>query len=243
MKGIILAGGNGTRLMPLTKITNKHLLPIYKKPMIYYPLETLIKAGIKDVLIVTGGNSPGDFLKLLGNGKELGLREIHYAYQEGSGGIAEALGFAEDFADSEKIAVVLGDNLFQDNFHQAVESFKRQEKGAKIFLKEVADPNRFGVPVFENNKIITIEEKPKDPKSKYAVSGVYMYDNQVWSVIKNLKPSLRGELEISDVNNFYLKQGTMSYEVLGGWWIDAGTFESMLKATNLAAKNSGMDNG
>lgn len=235
MKGIILAGGNGTRLSPLTKITNKHLLPIYKKPMIYYPLETLVKAGIEDVLVVTGGNNPGDFLKLLGNGKEFGFKEIHYAYQEGSGGIAAALSLAEDFADNEKIIVILGDNIFEDNFKEAVEKFKKQEKGAKIFLKEIQDPKRFGVPVFYSDKIIKIEEKPLMPQSKYAVSGIYMYDSQVWEVIKNLKPSGRGELEISDVNNFYIQQGTMNYEILNGWWIDAGTFDSMLEAANLAA--------
>lgn len=255
MKGIILAGGTGTRLLPITRVTNKLLLPVYKKPMIYYPLETLVKAGVKDILIVTGGNNPGDFLKLLGNGKEFGLREIHYAYQEGSGGIAAALSLAEDFADNGKIIVILGDNLFQDNFEEAVKKFEKQKKGAKIFLKEVKDPERFGVPVFENNspseitrpkgefprsgisrgKIITIEEKPKIPKSKYAVTGIYMYDNQVWEVVKSLKPSARGELEISDVNNFYLEQQTMSYEILRGWWVDAGTFDSMLEAANLVA--------
>lgn len=236
MKGIILAGGNGTRLSPLTKITNKHLLPIYKKPMIYYPLETLIKVGIKDILIVTGGNNPGDFLKLLGNGKEFGLKEIHYTYQEGSGGIAAALSLAEDFADNGKIMVILGDNIFENNFKESVEQFEKENRGAKIFLKEVKDPERFGVPVFDNGKIITIEEKPKDPKSKYAVSGIYMYDNQIWEIIKNLKPSSRGELEISDVNNFYIQQGTINYEILKGSWVDAGTFESMLKAANLVAK-------
>jgi len=236
MKGIILAGGNGTRLTPLTKITNKHLLPIYKKPMIYYPLETLVRAGIRDILIVTGGNNPGDFLKLLGNGREFGLKEIHYTYQEGSGGIAAALSLAEDFADNGKIMVILGDNIFEDNFKESVEQFKKEERGAKIFLKEVKDPERFGVPVFENEKIITIEEKPKIPKSKYAVSGIYMYDNQIWEIIKNLKPSSRGELEISDVNNFYIQQRTINYEILRGSWVDAGTFESMLKAANLVAK-------
>ncbi len=241
MKGIILAGGNGTRLSPLTKIINKNLLPIYKKPMIYYPLETLVKAGIEDILIVTGGNNPVDFLKLLGNGKEFGLREVHYAYQEGSGGIAAALSLAEDFADNEKIVVILGDNLFEDNLKKATDDFQRQKKGAKIFLKKVRDPQRFGVPVFENGKIVKIEEKPANPQSDYAVSGIYMYDNQVWDIIKNLKPSARGELEISDVNNFYLKQETMTYEILNGWWVDAGTFESMLVATNLVAKSNEID--
>jgi len=236
MKGIILAGGSGTRLLPLTRVTNKHLLPIYKKPMIYYPLETLVSAGIKEIMIVTGGNNPGDFLKLLGNGKELGLKELHYAYQEGSGGIAEALGLAEDFADQEKIVVILGDNIFEDNINQYVKSFENQERGAKLFIKKVSSPERFGVPVIKNGKIVKIEEKPKKPKSSYAVTGLYMYDNQVWDVIKNLKPSARGELEITDVNNFYVKQKTVTYEILKGFWTDAGTFDSLFQASVLIFK-------
>ena len=236
MKGIILAGGLGTRLLPLTRVTNKHLLPIYKKPMIYYPLETLVSAGIKEIMIVTGGNNPGDFLKLLGNGKELGLKELHYAYQDGSGGIAEALGLAEDFADQEKIVVILGDNIFEDNINQYVKSFENQERGAKLFFKKVPSPERFGVPVIKNGKIVRIEEKPKRPKSSYAVTGLYMYDNQVWDVIKNLKPSARGELEITDVNNFYVKQKTVTYEILKGFWTDAGTFDSLFQASVLIFK-------
>ncbi|MBU4369900.1 NTP transferase domain-containing protein [Patescibacteria group bacterium] len=235
MKGIILAGGTGTRLLPLTKVTNKHCLAVFKKPMIYYPLETLVNAGIKDVLIVTGGNSPGDFLKLLGNGKEFGLKELHYTYQEGSGGIAEALGLAEDFADNGKVAVILGDNIFEDNISQAVKDFEKQKLGAKLFLKKVPDPERFGVAEIKGKKIINIEEKPKKPKSNYAVTGLYMYNGHVFDVIKTLKPSQRGELEITDVNNFYIKQETATYEVIKGFWSDAGTFESLLRASNLVA--------
>jgi len=236
MKGIILAGGTGSRMFPCTKVTNKHLLPIYNKPMIYYPLETLARARIKDVLIVTGGNSPGDFLKLLGNGKSFGLKELHYTYQEGSGGIAEALGLAEDFADNGRVVVILGDNIFEDNISQAVKDFKKQKLGAKLFLKKVLDPKRFGVAEVKGKKIINIEEKPKKPKSSYAVTGLYMYNGQVFDVIKTLKPSQRGELEITDVNNFYIKQETATYEVVKGFWSDAGTFESLFRATNLIEK-------
>ncbi|MGC9048629.1 MAG: sugar phosphate nucleotidyltransferase [Patescibacteria group bacterium] len=232
MKGVILAGGFGTRLLPCTKVTNKHCLPVYNKPMIYYPLETLVGAGLKEILIVTGGNSPGDFLKLLGNGKEFGLKEIHYTYQEGAGGIAEALGLAEDFADRGKVAVILGDNIFEDDFTQSVQDFERQNWGAKLFLKEVPDPQRFGAAEIKDGKLINIEEKPKKPKSKYAVTGLYMYDSQVWDVIKTLKPSQRGELEITDVNNFYIEKGIVTYEILKGFWSDAGTFESLLNAAN-----------
>lgn len=233
VKGIILAGGTGTRLLPATKVTNKHLLPVYNKPMIYYPLQTLVNAGIKEVMIVTGGNSPGDFLRLLGNGKEFGLRELRYAYQEGAGGIAEALGLAQDFADNQKVVVILGDNIFEDNIGPAVENFRNQEKGARIFLKEVPDANRFGVAEIKNGKIISIEEKPKIPKSNLAVTGIYMYDNYVYEIIKTLKPSDRGELEITDVNNQYIKEGTMEYETLRGWWTDAGIPETLYRATTL----------
>lgn len=235
MKGVILAGGLGTRMLPCTKVTNKHCLPVYNKPMIYYPLETLVKAGIKDILIVTGGNNPGDFLKLLGNGKEFGLKEIHYTYQEGAGGIAEALGLAEDFADQGRVVVILGDNIFEDNISEYVKNFKKQEWGAKLFLKKVSNPQRFGVAEIKNKKIINIEEKPKKPKSKYAVTGLYMYDSQIWDVIKTLKPSSRGELEITDVNNFYVKKNIATYEILNGFWSDAGTFESLLRAANFLA--------
>jgi glucose-1-phosphate thymidylyltransferase len=247
MKGIILAGGLGTRLLPLTRVTNKHLLPIYKKPMIYYPLETLVGAGLKDIMIVTGGESAGDFLKLLRSGREFGLKEIHFAYQEGAGGIADALALAEDFADGEKIVVILGDNIIEDNIKKFVDDFEGQEfeingkkvGGAKIFLKEVSDAERFGVAEIKDRKIIGIEEKPKKPKSKYAVTGLYMYDNQVFDVIRSLKPSERGELEITDVNNFYIKQRTMTYEILKGFWSDAGTFDSLLRASFLVARKQG----
>jgi len=237
MKGIILAGGTGSRLAPCTKITNKHLLPVYDQPMIYYPLNTLIKAGIKDVLIVTGGNHPGDFVKLLGNGKDFALKEIHYTYQEGSGGIAEALSLAEDFADEGKIIVILGDNIFQDDFSQAVDDFKKQKKGAKLFLKEVPDPQRFGVAEVAGDKIVSIEEKPDKPKSNYAVTGLYMYDNQVFEIINSLEPSRRGELEITDVNNFYIKQQTATFEMVKGFWSDTGTFKSLLRSANAVANN------
>ncbi|MBE9531868.1 MAG: NTP transferase domain-containing protein, partial [Proteobacteria bacterium] len=206
MKGIILAGGLGSRLRPLTKVTNKHLLPIYQKPMIYYPIECLLNAGITDILIVTGGNSAGDFLKLLGNGKEFGLKHLNYTYQEGEGGIAEALDLAEHFADGEKICVVLGDNLIEKNISKAVRDFEAMDEGAMIMLKEVADPERFGVPVIDGDKILRIEEKPDKPASNYAVTGIYMYDNAVFDIIKTLEPSARGELEITDVNNAYIEK-------------------------------------
>ncbi|MEW6614380.1 MAG: sugar phosphate nucleotidyltransferase [Thermodesulfobacteriota bacterium] len=236
MKGIVLAGGLGTRLYPLTKVTNKHLLPVHDKPMIYYPIQALVNAGIDDILIVTGGNNAGDFLKLLGNGKEFGLRHINYTYQEGEGGIAAALALAEFFADDNKICIILGDNIIEKNIINAVEAFKKQKDGAKILLKDVPDPERFGVPEIHNDKIIGIEEKPKKPKSRYAVTGIYMYDRTVFDIIKTLKPSDRGELEITDVNNTYIERDKMTYEILDGWWTDAGTFESLLNASNLVAK-------
>ena len=236
MKGVILAGGLGTRLYPLTKVTNKHLLPVYDKPMIYYPIQTLINAGIDDILIVTGGNNAGDFLKLLGNGKEFGLKHINYTYQEGEGGIAEALRLAEFFASGGKVCVVLGDNIIEKNIRRAVKNFQKQKEGAKILLKEVSDPQRFGVPELRGDRIIRIEEKPKEPKSQYAVIGVYLYDNDVFNIIKTLKPSNRGELEITDVNNRYIEKGLMTWDILEGWWTDAGTFESLLRANQLVAK-------
>jgi glucose-1-phosphate thymidylyltransferase len=236
MKGIILAGGLGTRLYPLTKVTNKHLLPVYDKPMIYYPIQTLINAGIDDILIVTGGNNAGDFLRLLGNGKEFGLKHINYTYQEGEGGIAEALGLAEFFAAGEKICVVLGDNIIEKNIRRAVVAFHKQRGGAKILLKEVPDPQRFGVPELRGDQVVRIEEKPKKPKSNYAVIGIYFYDAVVFDIIKTLKPSDRGELEISDVNNGYIKKGLMTWDPLEGWWTDAGTFESLFHANQLVAQ-------
>ncbi len=236
MKGIILAGGLGTRLHPLTKVTNKHLLPVYDKPMIYYPIQTLINAGIDDILIVTGGNNAGDFLKLLGNGKEFGLKHINYTYQEGEGGIAEALGLAEFFASGEKICVVLGDNVIEKNIRKAAENFRKQKEGAKILLKEVPDPHRFGVAEVRGDRIARIEEKPKEPKSKYAVVGIYLFDQEVFDIIKTLKPSDRGELEITDVNNRYIEKDLMTWDILEGWWTDAGTFESLLRANQLVAQ-------
>jgi glucose-1-phosphate thymidylyltransferase len=236
MKGIILAGGLGTRLYPLTKVTNKHLLPVFDKPMIYYPIQTLINAGIDDILIVTGGNNAGDFLKLLGNGKEFGLKHINYTYQEGEGGIAQALGLAEFFAGGDKICVVLGDNIIEKNIRGAVEAFRKQKGGAKILLKEVPDPQRFGVPELQGDRIVRIEEKPSMPKSNYAVVGIYFYDAAVFDIVKTLKPSQRGELEITDVNNRYIEKGLMTFHILEGWWTDAGTFESLLRANQMAAQ-------
>jgi glucose-1-phosphate thymidylyltransferase len=237
MKGIILAGGLGTRMYPLTKITNKHLLPVYDKPMVYYPLQTLINAGIEDILIVTGGTYAGDFLRLLGNGHEFGLKHINYTYQEGEGGIAAALRMAEFFADEDKICVMLGDNIIEKNIREAVKKFDQQKAGAKIMIKKVPDPQRFGVPVLEGDKIVKIEEKPKAPKSPYAVTGIYLYDKTVFDIIKALKPSGRGELEITDVNNVYIERGQLTWEVLDGWWTDAGTFESLLRAGQLVAES------
>ena len=237
MKGVILAGGLGTRLYPLTKVTNKHLLPVYDKPMIYYPIQTLINAGIDDILIVTGGNNAGDFLRLLGNGKEFGLKHINYTYQEGEGGIADALRLAEFFAGSEKICVVLGDNLIENNIRKAANSFQNQTEGAKILLKEVPDPQRFGVPDLAGDRVVRIEEKPKVPKSKYAVIGIYFYDPQVFEFIRTLKPSDRGELEITDVNNWYIERNMMTWDVLEGWWTDAGTLDSLIRASNLVRQS------
>jgi glucose-1-phosphate thymidylyltransferase len=238
MKGVVLAGGLGTRLSPLTRITNKHLLPVYDRPMIYYPIQTLVQAGIEDILIVTGGNSAGDFLKLLRNGVEFGLRHLNYAYQEGEGGIAAALSLAEHFADGGPVCVVLGDNVLEKSISVAVRKFRHQGSGAKILLSQVPDPQRFGVPVLEGERIVRIEEKPSNPKSAYAVIGVYMYDNRVFDITRTLKPSHRGELEITDVNNAYIEAGDMTWDLLDGWWTDAGTFESLLRASNLVAKSA-----
>jgi glucose-1-phosphate thymidylyltransferase len=238
MKGIVLAGGTGSRLFPLTKITNKHLLPIYDKPMIYYPIQTLVDAGIRDILLVTGGRNSGDFLRLLANGKEFGLAHFNYTYQEGEGGIADALGLAEHFADGEKICVILGDNIIQGSIRAAVEEFREQPRGAKIFLKEVEDAERFGVAEIVGNRIAGIEEKPKQPKSHFAVTGIYLYDGTVFDKVRQLVPSKRGELEITDVNNAYIKEGSMTFAHLEGWWTDAGTFDSLLRASNLVAKTN-----
>lgn len=236
MKGVILAGGLGTRLHPLTRITNKHLLPVYKEPMVYYPIKTLINAGIEDIMIVTGGSSAGDFLRLLGNGKEFGLKRLSYSYQEGEGGIAEALSLVEHFADGQPICVVLGDNIVEKNIRSAADDYRRQTAGAKILLKKVDDPHRYGVPTFEEDRVVAIEEKPAEPRSDYAVIGIYFYDQTVFDVIRTLVPSGRGELEITDVNNHYIARGEMTWSELDGWWSDAGTFESLLKASNLVAE-------
>jgi glucose-1-phosphate thymidylyltransferase len=241
MKGVVLAGGLGTRLHPLTKITNKHLLPVYNKPMIFYPIETLIKAGIADIMIVTGGSYAGDFLRLMGNGKEFGLKHINYTYQEGEGGIADALSLAEYFADGEPICVILGDNLIEKNIVRAVEKYRKQKNGAKIILKEVPDPERFGVAGIKKGKLLRIVEKPVKPESNLAVIGIYMYDSTVFDIIKTLKPSNRGELEITDVNNAYIRKGKMTWETLQGWWTDAGTFESLLRA-NVLVSQTGANN-
>jgi glucose-1-phosphate thymidylyltransferase len=235
MKGIILAGGMGSRLYPLTKITNKHLLPVYNKPMIYYPIMTLIEAGIKEIMIISGKGHAGHFLELLGSGKEFGAK-FSYGIQEKPGGIAQALGLCKDFVNEDKVVVVLGDNILEDNIKEAVKDFKKQKTGAKIFLKEVKNPQSYGVAEINNRKIISIEEKPKNPKTNFAVIGVYMYDNKVWDIITRLKPSGRGELEITDVNNFYVEQGTMTFEILKKWWGDGGeSFDSLLKAANIVA--------
>lgn len=233
MKGVILAGGLGTRLHPLTKITNKHLLPVYDRPMIYYPIETMVNAGIEDIMIVTGGKKSGDFLSLLGNGSDFGLKHLNYTYQKGEGGIAEALGLAQHWAAGESICVVLGDNLIENNIAAGVRNFREQKKGAKIMLKEVPDPQRFGVAELRGDKVMNIVEKPTRPTSNLAVIGIYMYDERVFDVIKTLEPSDRGELEITDVNNWYIADGSMTYEVLDGWWTDAGTIESLHRASNL----------
>ena len=233
MKGIVLAGGLGKRLAPLTQVTNKHLLPVYDKPMIYYPIQTLVRAGIHDIMIVTGGNSAGEFLRLLGNGSEFGLKDLYYTYQRGEGGIAEALSLTEHFADAGKIVVILGDNIIEDDITPLVEKFAKQPKGARVCLKKVPDPERFGVPEIKGGKITRIEEKPKKPKSEYAVTGIYMYDEHVFEIIKTLKPSERDELEISDVNNRYIEAGSLEFDVLNGFWTDAGTFDSLLHANQL----------
>ncbi len=238
IKGIILAGGLGTRLNPLTKITNKHLLPIYDQPMIFHPLKRLVEAGIKDILIVTGGQHAGEFLRLLGDGSQFGLKRINYTYQEGEGGIAQALGLARHFARGKRMVVILGDNIFEKSLKPYVDRFRRQKTGARVLLKKVQDPQRFGVAAMKGRRITSIEEKPKKPKSKLAVTGVYMYDERVFDIVKTLKPSRRGELEITDVNNAYVREGALEFDVLSGWWTDSGTFDSLLRANVLVAKQS-----
>lgn len=242
MKGVILAGGLGTRLQPLTTITNKHLLPVYDKPMIFYPLQTLVDAGIEDIMIVTGGSNAGDFLRLLKNGKAFGLKGLRYAYQEGEGGIADALGLAEHFAEGERILVMLGDNIIERNIISAVKKYRGQKEGAKIMLKEVGNPSDYGVAELDGTRVIDIVEKPQEPKTNLAVIGIYMYDNGVFDIIRNLEPSERGELEITDVNNAYIERGNMTYEILEGWWADAGASIEGLLDTNIKVAETGANN-
>ena len=239
MKGVILAGGLGSRLRPLTLVTNKHLLPVFDRPMIYFPIQSLVEAGVDEIMVVTGGEHAGDFLKLLKNGKQLGLKKLEYAYQEGEGGIADALKLAEDFADGGKIGVVLGDNIIEGSIAHAVRAFREQQSGAKILLKQVPDPQRFGVVRFDGDRIAEIIEKPKSPPSDFAVTGFYFYDGGVFDICRTLKPSGRGELEITDVNNAYLRRGDLSFDVLEGWWTDAGTIPSLYRATRLVAGKAG----
>jgi len=236
MKGVVLAGGLGTRLLPLTRITNKHLLPVFDRPMIFYPIQTLINAGITDILLVTGGPHAGDFLRLLGDGREFGLKRLNYTYQEGEGGIPAALSLAEHFADGERLCVILGDNLIEGSVAPAVERFGRQPAGARLVLAEAPDAERFGVADVQDGRIVSIEEKPARPKSRYAVTGIYLYDARVFDVIRTLRPSARGELEITDVNNWYLARGELACEIIDGWWTDAGTFDSLHRAGNLVAQ-------
>lgn len=237
MKGIVLAGGLGTRLRPCTLVTNKHLLPVYDRPMIYYPIQTLRNAGVREIMVVTGGEFCGDFLKLLGNGKAFGLSHLDYTVQEGHGGIAEALGLCEYFAGGDSVAVVLGDNIIENSINHAVDQFRKSgQRGAMILLKEVEDAHRFGVAEIKGDKVLRIIEKPKDPPSNFAVTGFYLYDNRVFEYIKTLERSARGELEITDVNNRYLQAGELQHAFIDGWWTDAGTFHSLLRASNLVAE-------
>jgi len=237
MKGVILAGGTGSRMYPLTKVTNKHLLPVYDKPMIFYPLQTLVNAGIREIMIVSGRGHAGHFLELLGSGMEFGV-QLTYEIQEKAGGIAEALGLAESWVDEDPVAVILGDNIFQDSIQSDATSFR---KGAKIFLKEVPDAQRFGVAEFKGDRVVSIEEKPEKPKSHYAVTGLYFYSPDVFSIIKTLKPSGRGELEITDVNNSYIERGEMQFSLLKGFWSDAGTFDSLLRSSLLVQQHRTQD--
>jgi len=236
LKGVILAGGTGSRLMPLTKVTNKHLLPVGHKPMIYYPIEKLISIGIDEILIVTGVEHMGDVVSLLGSGKDFGCR-FTYKVQDEAGGIAQALALAEDFAQGQLLVVILGDNIFEGGLKVYAEKFISQKTGARLLLKQVQNPQRFGVAEVSGGKVISIEEKPKEPKSDYAVTGIYFYDASVFDIIRTLKPSARGELEISHVNSAYIAKGQLAYDILDGWWTDAGTFDSLNKANELAIKD------
>lgn len=241
MKGVILAGGLGTRLYPLTGVTNKHLLPVYDRPMVFFPIRKLVEAGVEDILIVTGGNHAGEFLRLLGNGRQFGLKHLNYTYQEGEGGIAEALGLAEHFADGGPVVVVLGDNIFSASLAGPVGRFREDPRGARLLLKEVDDPERFGVAELDGDRVVRIQEKPAHPPSRLAVTGVYMYDNRVFDIIRTLEPSQRSELEITDVNNRYIGWGELRYEVMEGWWTDAGTIPSLFRAARLVAADAGED--
>lgn len=240
MKGVVLAGGLGTRLSPLTRVTNKHLLPVYNKPMIFYPIHTLVDAGIEEILLVTGGNSAGEFLRLIGNGEEFGLKHMNYTYQKTEGGIADALALARHFVGKDKVVVILGDNFVQGSIRKAVQDFEKQPEGAKIFLKEVENPRDFGVAVLDDKRVVKVIEKPKEPPSNLAVVGIYMYDHSVFDICSQLVPSGRGELEITDVNNAYIERGIMTYEVLDGWWADCGSFEALLRSNLLVAREHGV---
>lgn len=241
MKGVVLAGGMGTRLRPLTRVTNKHLLPVYDKPMVFYPIQTLVEAGITEIMLVTGGNNAGDFLRLIGNGEEFGLKHMNYAYQKTEGGIADALRLARHFVGDDKVAVMLGDNFVQSSVRKAVQDFENQPSGAKIFLKEVPNPHEFGVAVLEGDRVARVIEKPQVPPSNLAVIGIYLYDNAVFEICETLIPSDRGELEITDVNNEYIRRGIMTYEVIDGWWADCGSFEALLRSNLLVARERGVD--
>ena len=236
MKGVILAGGLGSRLLPMTRVTNKHLLPVFDRPMIYFPIQQMVHAGITDIMVVTGGNHAGDFLKLLGNGKAFGLERIHYAYQEGEGGIAEALGLAESFADAEPVCVILGDNIFQEPIAPFVRDYDAIGSGAMILLKSVPDPERFGVAEVEGERVVRIVEKPSEPRTDLAVTGCYFFDSRVFEIIHGLEPSARGELEITDVNNRYIEWEAMAHRTLTGWWTDAGTIPSLHRASKMVAE-------
>ncbi len=240
MKGVVLAGGLGSRLRPLTRVTNKHLLPVYDKPMVFYPIQTLVDAGVTEIMLVTGGNNAGEFLRLLGNGEDFGLNMMHYTYQKTEGGIAHALALTRQFVGSDKVVVILGDNFIQGSIKKAVDDFDKQPSGAKIFLKEVDNPVEFGVAELDGDRVVRIIEKPKDPPSRNAVIGIYLYDNDVFNICQTLKPSDRGELEITDVNNEYIRRGTMTYEVLDGWWADCGSFEALLRSNLLVARENGV---
>jgi glucose-1-phosphate thymidylyltransferase len=237
MKGVILAGGTGSRLFPLTKVTNKHLLPVYNKPMIYYPIECMVKAGIEEVLLVTGGNNSGEFIRLLGNGREFGLKNLNYTYQEGAGGIAQALGLAEHFAEGDSICLILGDNIVEYSIKDCCRRFRHQGQGAKILLSQVDNPKAYGVAEMDGDRVVRIVEKPQNPKSNWAVIGIYFYDDNVFNIVRHLKPSARNELEITDVNNAYIERGEMTADKINGMWADAGeNIDFYLKACNLVAE-------